>query len=82
MSQWGFAFLAGVKQILERHVNEAEKHFKNFESMINSMTLEERCNPSLLIQVMDGPHSPWHVASVMPFTLRAYQSAKVCNAFK
>ena len=39
MSQWGCAFLAGVNQILEKHVYEAKKQFKHLENMTNSMTL-------------------------------------------
>ena len=31
----------------EADERRAEKQFKNFESMINSMTLEERSNPDL-----------------------------------
>ena len=48
-----------MNQISEKQMNEAEKQFKNFESMINSMTLEERSNPDLLAKVIAGLHSPW-----------------------
>ena len=40
MSQWGCAFLAGVNQILEKHVYEAENQCKHCENMIISMTSE------------------------------------------
>ena len=55
---WGHANVAGMNQISEKQMNEAEKQFKTFESMINSMTLEERSNPDLLAKVIAGPHSP------------------------
>ena len=74
MSQWGCAFIAGMNQISEKQMNEAEKQFKNFESMINSMTLEERSNPDLLAKVIAGPlflcavtlYMPLH-AQIRPF---------------
>ncbi|BDA48216.1 Signal recognition particle protein [Coccomyxa sp. Obi] len=40
--------LPGMNQISEKQLNEAEKQFKMFESLINSMTPEERSNPDLL----------------------------------
>ena len=40
-----------MNQISEKQMNEAEKQFKNFESMINSMTPQERSNPDLLAKV-------------------------------
>ena len=58
MSQWGCAYATGMNQISEKQMNGAEKQFKNFESMINSMTLEERSNPDLLAKVIAGPPSP------------------------
>ena len=42
---------AGMNQVSEKQMNEAEKQFKNFESMINSMTPQERSNPDLLAKV-------------------------------
>ena len=42
---------AGMNQISEKQMNEAEKQFKAFESMINSMTPQERSNPDLLAKV-------------------------------
>jgi hypothetical protein len=42
---------AGMNQITEKQMNEAEKQFKAFESMINSMTPQERSNPDLLAKV-------------------------------
>ena len=64
MSQWGLTYIAGMNQISEKQMNEAEKQFKNFESMINSMTLEERSNPDLLAKVIAGPHAPVYCQSV------------------
>ena len=40
-----------MNQISEKQLNEAEKQFKMFESLINSMTSEERSNPDLLAKV-------------------------------
>ncbi|CAL5228389.1 g11512 [Coccomyxa viridis] len=40
--------LPGMNQISEKQLNDAEKQFKTFESMINSMTPQERTNPDLL----------------------------------
>ncbi|KAK9902214.1 hypothetical protein WJX75_007861 [Coccomyxa subellipsoidea] len=40
--------LPGMNQISEKQLNEAEKQFKQFEALINSMTPEERSNPDLL----------------------------------
>ncbi|EIE18517.1 signal recognition particle protein [Coccomyxa subellipsoidea C-169] len=40
--------LPGMNQITEKQLNEAEKQFKMFEALINSMTPEERTNPDLL----------------------------------
>ncbi|CAL8466014.1 g5550 [Coccomyxa elongata] len=40
--------LPGMNQISEKQLNEAEKQFKMFESLINSMTPTERSNPDLL----------------------------------
>ena len=42
---------AGMNQISEKQLNDAEKQFKTFESMINSMTPNERTNPDLLAKV-------------------------------
>ena len=42
---------AGMNQISEKQLNDAEKQFKTFESMINSMTPQERTNPDLLAKV-------------------------------
>ena len=42
---------AGMNQISEKQLNDAEKQFKVFESMINSMTPQERSNPDLLAKV-------------------------------
>ena len=41
----------GMNQISEKQLNDAEKQFKVFESMINSMTPQERSNPDLLAKV-------------------------------
>lgn len=40
-----------MNQISEKQLNDAEKQFKTFESMINSMTHQERSNPDLLAKV-------------------------------
>lgn len=40
-----------MNQISEKQLNEAEKQFKMFESLINSMTPVERSNPDLLAKV-------------------------------
>ena len=64
LSQWGCAYTAGMNQISEKQMNEAEKQFKNFESMINSMTLEERSNPDLLAKVISGPQFPVYCSLV------------------
>ena len=39
---------AGMAAISEKQLNEAEKSFRRYEAMINSMTKEERTNPDLL----------------------------------
>lgn len=46
---------AGMNQISEKQLNEAEKQFKQFEALINSMTPEERSNPDLLAKVCTPP---------------------------
>lgn len=40
--------LPGMSQVTDKQMAEAEKNFKMFESMINSMTPGERANPELL----------------------------------
>lgn len=40
-----------MNQITEKQLNEAEKQFKMFEALINSMTPDERTNPDLLAKV-------------------------------
>ncbi len=40
-----------MNQISEKQLNEAEKQFKMFEALINSMTPTERSNPDLLAKV-------------------------------
>lgn len=42
---------AGMSSVSEKQMNDAEKQFKTFESMINSMTPQERSNPDLLAKV-------------------------------
>ena len=44
-----------MNQISEKQLNDAEKQFKTFESMINSMTPQERSNPDLLARVSSSP---------------------------
>jgi len=48
-----------MNQISEKQLNEAEKQFKMFEALINSMTPDERSNPDLLAKVC--PHPSAHV---------------------
>lgn len=45
-----------MNQISEKQLNEAEKQFKMFEALINSMTPEERSNPDLLAKVCPSAH--------------------------
>lgn len=40
--------MTGMGAITEKQMATAEKQFKKFESMIQSMTKEERANPDLL----------------------------------
>jgi signal recognition particle subunit SRP54 len=40
-----------MNQISEKQFGEAERQFKQFEAMINSMTPQERANPDLLAKV-------------------------------
>ena len=54
-----------MNAISEKQFGEAEKQFKQFEAMINSMTPEERSNPDLLAKVgvvLQNPacDSSWH----------------------
>ena len=49
---------AGMNQISEKQFGEAEKQFKQFEAMINSMTPQERSNPDLLAKVCAHHTSP------------------------
>lgn len=44
----GCLLFAGMSQVSERDIYDAEKKFKRFEALINSMTTEERSNPDLL----------------------------------
>ena len=82
MSQWGCTHIAGMNQISEKQMNEAEKQFKNFESMINSMTLEERSNPDLLAKVIARPHFVCTAVLCMPCMRGTGQSAMIYNAFR
>lgn len=50
-----YCIYAGMNQITEKQLNEAEKQFKQFEALINSMTPEERSNPDLLAKVCTPP---------------------------
>lgn len=51
-ARWSQELLhAGMNQVSEKQLNDAEKQFKTFESMINSMTPQERTNPDLLAKV-------------------------------
>ena len=47
-----------MNQISEKQLNDAEKQFKTFESMINSMTHQERSNPDLLAKVSSSAPIP------------------------
>ena len=47
-----------MNQISEKQFGEAEQQFKRFESMINSMTPQERSNPDLLAKVQSPPPPP------------------------
>ena len=63
---------AGMNQVTDKQMAAAEKSFKQFEAMINSMTPKERSDPDLLVKV-GVPASPSSQAN----TQRAYSAD--CN---
>ena len=62
-----------MNQISEKQFGEAEKQFKQFEAMINSMTPQERSNPDLLAKVRCAPLG-------LPFVLIALESVQLAEA--
>ena len=50
----------------DKQLGAAEKQFKSFEAMINSMTPAERCNPDLLAKVGQAASAP-HPRHASPF---------------